>query len=236
MATIIVGFMSAPPGSNSSRRASGGAGHAHMRETKFVGMEHFGTRARGLARCRSTSWTAATSTSASSASGMARGSPRPSTDRPGSSSALLHLPQEARPGQGHGPDLVALEDSTLRHHLIRPPFTSPEQLAYYVTSDLHRWLFDEYLAPRPGRAAQGRATAASPALLATVQDPGALDLTPGPTPSRGFVLASGSGASPSAAGQGGSFVYRGRNHQARMRQGAIASEPQATAASRSAAT
>jgi hypothetical protein len=50
------------------------------------------------------------------------------------------------------------------------PFTSPEELAYYVTSDLHRWLFDVPDPPtRPQEGAGDRSEAEN--ILAAIKTP-----------------------------------------------------------------
>jgi hypothetical protein len=50
--------------------------------------------------------------------------------------------------------LAALKEE-LRHLHTIITFPTPDDLAAKVTADLHRWLFDEYLAPRLEKAAQG---------------------------------------------------------------------------------
>ena len=50
--------------------------------------------------------------------------------------------------------LGTLKEELRRLHTILT-FTTPDDLAAKVTADLHRWLFDDYLAPRLEKAAQG---------------------------------------------------------------------------------
>jgi hypothetical protein len=50
--------------------------------------------------------------------------------------------------------LAALKEELRRLHTI-PTFTAPDDLAAKVTADLHRWLFDEYLASQLERAVRG---------------------------------------------------------------------------------
>ena len=50
--------------------------------------------------------------------------------------------------------LAELKAELRQRHTVTT-FTSPDDLAAKVTADLHRWLFDEYLAPRLEKAAQG---------------------------------------------------------------------------------
>src|SRR5205814_1381830 len=44
--------------------------------------------------------------------------------------------------------LEALKRELRTNHILGPDFKSPEDLAAKVTSDLHRWLFDNYLTPK----------------------------------------------------------------------------------------
>jgi hypothetical protein len=70
--------------------------------------------------------------------------------------------------------LAALKGELRRQHTINE-FTSPEDLACKVTADLHRWLFDEYLTSRLTQAAQGALPHnQAQALLDAIIDPNAL--------------------------------------------------------------
>jgi hypothetical protein len=71
--------------------------------------------------------------------------------------------------------LDALKQELLANHLIGPAFNNPDDLAAKVTADLHRWLFDEYVNPTL-RGALGGATphAEAQALLDAVKDTSAL--------------------------------------------------------------
>jgi hypothetical protein len=189
-----------------------------MRETKFVGMEHFGSSGEGTRQAsldeldRSDAYVGIFGERYGS--GITEAEYRRARER--------RLPcfiyhKKLEPAQGHDPDLVALKTEHFASHLIRPPFTSPEQLAYYVTSDLHRWLFDVYLAPRLERAADGagdRDEAA--AILAAIPDPGALDPTlRARLRAAGFVLASAPRSiAIGGSVQGGTFITGDGNHRA----------------------
>jgi hypothetical protein len=187
-----------------------------MRETKFVGMEHFGSLGEGtrqasldeLDRCDAYVGIFGERYG----SGITEAEYRRARER-GLPCFIYH--KKLDPALGHDPDLVALKTEHFAHHLIRPPFTSPEQLAYHVTSDLHRWLFDEYLAPRLERAAEGagdRAEAA--AILAAIKDTEALDPTLRTRlRAAGFVLASAPRSiAIGGSVQGGTFVTGDGNH------------------------
>jgi hypothetical protein len=148
-----------------------------MRETKFVGMEYFGSRGEDARQGsldeldRSDVYIGILGERFGS--GITAAEYRRARDR-GMPRFLYH--KRIEDGRANDPDLEALKAEQRAGHLIRPPFTSPDQLAVYVISDLHRWLFDEYLAPRLERAAEGSADRAEAiALLAAIRDPDALD-------------------------------------------------------------
>jgi hypothetical protein len=164
-----------------------------MRETKFVGMEHFGSQGEGtrqaslneLDRCEAYIGIFGERYG----SGITADEYRRARHR-GLKCFIYH--KKLEPHQGQVPDLVALKTEHYDNHLIRPLFTSPEELAYFVTSDLHRWLFDEYLVPRLERAAEGAGDRTeAEAILAAIKDPEALDRSLRERlRARGFVLAS----------------------------------------------
>ena len=88
--------------------------------------------------------------------------------------------------------LAELKAELRQRHTIAT-FTSPDDLAAKVTADLHRWLFDEYLAPRLERAALGEfPREEAQALLAAIRDLSALnqDLL-AQLWERGYAIASG---------------------------------------------
>ncbi len=57
-----------------------------------------------------------------------------------------------------------------RHHTVGE-FENPDQLAAKVTADLHRWLFEEFLEPKPAQGARGELPRAdTEQLLAAIKD------------------------------------------------------------------
>ena len=66
--------------------------------------------------------------------------------------------------------LAALKDELKRAHIIQE-FVTPDDLSVRVTADLHRWLFDEYLTPRLEQAAGGALPPVeAEALLGSIKD------------------------------------------------------------------
>lgn len=71
--------------------------------------------------------------------------------------------------------LTALKDHLRGQHTISD-FSTPQELAAIVTSDIHRWLFDEYLTPRLTKAAgEGLASDLETRILEGIRDLNALD-------------------------------------------------------------
>src|SRR5262245_58627836 len=71
--------------------------------------------------------------------------------------------------------LLAFRQELQRNHIVSE-FTSPDDLATRVTADLHNWLVKEYLTPRLADAAQGRmARAQARELLSAIKDKSGLD-------------------------------------------------------------
>jgi hypothetical protein len=71
--------------------------------------------------------------------------------------------------------LIAFRQDLQRNHIVSE-FTSPDDLATRVTTDLHNWLVKEYLTPRLADAAQGRmARAQARELLTAIKDKSGLD-------------------------------------------------------------
>ena len=136
-----------------------------LRETKFVGMEHFGsreetTRAVSLAVDRSRVYVG------SLADVTGRASPRPVSTGSGDRPAVLHLLQadsnisddQRDKGKVKGRQLARLKWNCRAHTVGE--FTSPDDLAAKLTADLHSWLMAEYLTPKLRRAARARGVAA----------------------------------------------------------------------------
>jgi len=73
-------------------------------------------------------------------------------------------------------NLIAFRQDLQRNHIVSE-FTSPGDLATRVTADLHNWLVKEYLAPRLADAAQGRmARGQARELLTAIKDKSGLDV------------------------------------------------------------
>jgi Domain of unknown function (DUF4062)/Tetratricopeptide repeat len=71
--------------------------------------------------------------------------------------------------------LLAFRQELQRNHIVSE-FTSPGDLATRVTTDLHNWLVKEYLTPRLADAAQGRmARGQARELLTAIKDKSGLD-------------------------------------------------------------
>ena len=129
-----------------------------LRETKFVGMEYFGSRGEDTRRAsldevdRSQVYVGIFGgrygsgiTEAEYRRARALGLP-----------CFIYLKDEPTiPPEGRETDpekatlLASLKAELLEHHTIST-FTAPDDLAARVTADLHRWLFDEYLRPPAG--------------------------------------------------------------------------------------
>lgn len=89
--------------------------------------------------------------------------------------------------------LVAFRQELQRNHIITE-FTSPGDLAARVTADLHNWLVKEYLTPRLADAARGRMPREQAReLLAAIKDEGGLDAGL-LAAARKVVIASGAGS------------------------------------------
>jgi NTP pyrophosphatase (non-canonical NTP hydrolase) len=110
--------------------------------------------------------------------------------------------------------LRGLKDELHQSHTITI-FDNPDDLAAKVTADLHRWLFDEYLTPRLESAARGQFPHGdAQSLLSEVKAPGELD--PGLLDrlrKSGFVLAQGPGSVAIGGGvSGGTISTVGTQH------------------------
>jgi hypothetical protein len=74
--------------------------------------------------------------------------------------------------------LLAFREELQRNHIVSK-FTSPDELATRVTADLHNWLVKEYLTTRLADAAQGRmGRGQARELLAAIKDKSGLDDEP----------------------------------------------------------
>ena len=126
-----------------------------MRETKFAGMEYFGSRDEDT---RSTSLAEVDRSrvyvgifGGRYGSGITEAEYRRARER--KLPCFLYLKEEGCITSGEREAdadkthrLMALKDE-LRRNLTITKFANPHDLAAKVTADLHRWLFDEYLTP-----------------------------------------------------------------------------------------
>ncbi|HEV8483343.1 MAG TPA: DUF4062 domain-containing protein [Blastocatellia bacterium] len=104
--------------------------------------------------------------------------------------------------------LVAFRQELQRNH-TNGEFTSPDDLAARVTADLHNWLVKEYLTPRLADAAQGRMPREQAReLLAAIKDEGGLDADL-LTAARRVVTASGTGNVAIGGSVGNSEIVTG---------------------------
>ena len=172
-----------------------------MRETKYAGMEYFGsrdenTRGTSLAEVdRSRVYVGIFG--GRYGSGITEAEYRQARER--KLPCFIYLKEEgcitadereADADKTHR--LMALKDELRRNHTITK-FANPDDLAAKVTADLHRWLFDEYLAPQLEGAAQGRLSPdQTRALLAAIKDSSTLNQSLRERLEKaGFVLAGG---------------------------------------------
>jgi Domain of unknown function (DUF4062) len=152
-----------------------------LRETKFVGMEYFGSRDEN------THHTFLDEVNRSQVyvgifggrygSGITEAEYRRAREQ--NLTCFIYFKDEAKiPTEGLEADsekaahLVALKEEVCHLHTITT-FTTPDDLAAKVTTDLHRWLFDEYLGPRLEKATRGEfPREEAQALLARLQEAG----------------------------------------------------------------
>jgi Domain of unknown function (DUF4062)/NACHT domain len=154
-----------------------------LRETKFVGMEYFGSRDESTHHAsldevdRSQVYVGIFG--GRYGSGITEAEYRRARER--DLPCFIYFKDEAKtPPEGHETDpkqadqLAALKEELRRLHTI-PTFTTPDDLAVKVTVDLHRWLFDEYLASQLEKAARGDIPREeAQAVLTAIQDLSAL--------------------------------------------------------------
>lgn len=135
-----------------------------LRETKFVGMEYFGSRDEDTRRASLDDVDRSLVYVCIVAGRYGSGITEAEYERAGE----LHLPRlvylkadstisdewrETEPEQTA--KLDAFRKRLRSNHLKGPDFTSPGDLAAKVTADLHRWLFDKYLTPKLQGALDG---------------------------------------------------------------------------------
>jgi hypothetical protein len=173
-----------------------------LRETKFVGMEYFGSRdeSTGLASIEEVERARVyiCVIAGRYGSGITEAEYRKAREarlpcfiyfkREGAIS-----PESREPLPEQATKLGALKNELRTHHIVTE-FGSPDELAVKVTADLHRWLVDEYLTPRLEGVTKGlipREQAQD--LLAAIRDTSGLDAGL-LAAAREVVTASGAGA------------------------------------------
>jgi tetratricopeptide (TPR) repeat protein len=155
-----------------------------MRETKFAGMEYFGSRDENTQRAsldevdRSQVYVGVFA--GRYGSGITEDEYRRARDL--KLPCFIYFKRESEiPAEWSEIDaakiakLAALKEELRRNHTVAE-FNSTDNLAAKVTADLHRWLFDQYLQPQLERAAEGaRPRDQAQALLDAIKDTDALD-------------------------------------------------------------
>jgi hypothetical protein len=161
-ATVCV-FVSSTWDDLQPERKAVGAALQRLRETKFVGMEDFGSRDESTHRAsldevdRSQVYVGILG--GRYGSGITEAEYRRARER--DLPCFIYFKDEANiPADGRetnqkqADQLARLKEELRRLHTI-PTFTTPDDLAAKVTADLHRWLFDAYLASQLEKAARG---------------------------------------------------------------------------------
>jgi hypothetical protein len=128
-----------------------------MRETKFVGMEHFGSRDEDTRRaslgevdhCQVYVGIFA----GRYGSGITEEEYRRAREQKlpcfiyfKDEKTILRKDREKSPE--NAVRLVDLKEELQSNHTVGPPFTNPEDLAAKVAADIHNWLFDKWLTPQ----------------------------------------------------------------------------------------
>jgi hypothetical protein len=125
-----------------------------IRETKFVGMEHFGSQnedvrdssLEGVERCHIYIGIIGSRYG----SGITEAEYRRAREQ--NCPCFIYFKDEASiPPEGRESDpektnrLIAFKEELCREHTVAPPFSTPDDLAAGVAADLHNWLFEKYL-------------------------------------------------------------------------------------------
>jgi Domain of unknown function (DUF4062) len=153
---------------------------ANFRETKFIGMEYFGSRDETTSQASLDEVDRSQLYIGIVAGRYGSGITRQEYDRAHErglpcfiylkdDAAIEPSGRDADPAAGTA--LAQFKTDLRGRHLIRARFANPDQLATFVATDLHRWLFDQYLEPLLRSAAEdepSRATASR--LLAEIKD------------------------------------------------------------------
>ncbi len=184
-----------------SERAAVAAVLQRLRETKFLGMESFGSRDESTQRAsldevdRSQVYLGLFA--GRYGSGITEDEYRRARQR--DMPCFIYFKVEpAIPAQWRETDpalaakLATLKQNLRRHHTVTE-FRTPEDLAARVATDLHRWLVEEFLEPKLAQATRGEVPRAeTERLLAAIQDLSALNQPLlARLRSKGFVIAQG---------------------------------------------
>ena len=150
-----------------------------LRETKFVGMEYFGSRDESTQDASlaevDRSHVYVGIFGGRYGSGITEDEYRRSRER--GLPCFIYLKDEAtiapewsETSPNRASVLAALKEDLRKAHTVTN-FVNPDDLAAKVTADLHRWLFDEYLTPRLEKASRGEFPhEEAQSLLAAVKD------------------------------------------------------------------
>jgi hypothetical protein len=164
-------------------RASIEAALQRLRETKFVGMEYFGSRGESTRHAsldevdRSQVYVGIFA--GRYGSGITEAEYRRARER-GLPCFIYfkdeaNIPADARETDPEHVDRMAVLKEELRRLHTIPTFTTPDDLAAKVTADLHRWLFNEYLASQLEKGVRGDVPREkAQALLMAIKDLNAL--------------------------------------------------------------
>lgn len=153
-----------------------------LRETKFIGMEYFGSRDESTRRAsldevdRSDLYVGIFG--GRYGSGITEAEYRRAIEK--GLPCLIYVkddtsvPQQWRETDPAKQELLRKLKEDARQHAVSD-FKEPEELAAKVTADVHRWLFDQYLTPRlEEAAAKGAPTREDQALISKIKDLSAL--------------------------------------------------------------
>jgi hypothetical protein len=212
-----------------------------MRETRYVGMEYFGSRDERTQRAsldevdRSEVYVGIIA--ARYGSGITEDEYRRARERE-LPCFIYFKPDTAIPGEWRETDAAkAAQLATWRKELTwnhtYNEFKNPDDLAAKVTADLHRWLVEEFLEPRLAQGARGEVPRSETEhLLAAIKDLGTINQQLlARLRSRGFVIAKGE-RSVAAENITGSTIVTGDGNTVVQNRGsgAVAFGPGAVAA------
>lgn len=204
-----------------------------LRETKYVGMEYFGSRDETTQRAsldevdRSQVYVGIIG--GRYGSGITEDEYRRARERE-LPCFIYFKPDTAIPAAGRETDTAkAAQLATWRKELTRNhthnEFRNPDDLAAKVTADLHRWLVEEFLEPRLERSARGEVPRAeTERLLAAIKDLGTINQQLlAKLRGRGFVVAKGERSVAAESITGSTIVTRDGNTVVQNRgSGAVA--------------